>query len=325
MYTLEELDKIVDRTVFALSPDKEPKGLYDPIRYMLSIGGKRLRPKMCLLTYNLFSEQMDNSILYPAIALEMFHEYTLIHDDIMDNSDTRRGCLTVYRKWDRNTAILSGDTMSTEAFLLLSYVQAPYLGEALRMFSEMAIKVCEGQQYDMDFEDMPFITREDYLKMIGYKTSALIACSAELGALLGGASQLERKALYEYGWNIGIAFQIMDDYLDTFGDEKTFGKKIGGDIVNNKKTWLLTEAFRLASAWQRKSLQEILAMGEESRADKVEAMQQMYIELGVKETAMEEVAQCRRQVEESLTHIKLDESKKELLMAFAQQLIYREK
>ena len=325
MYSLEELDRIIERMTGVVCREKEPCNLYDPIGYMMSIGGKRIRPKMCLLTYGLFSNQYDNSILYPAMALEMFHEFTLLHDDIMDKSDTRRGHTTVYRKWNQNIAILSGDVMSIEAYRLLGYVNPQYLKKAMDLFTDMAVKVCEGQQYDMDFENLPFITMDDYMSMIGLKTAVLIACSAKMGALLAGAQDEVCDALYRYGYQIGLAFQITDDYLDTFGNERTFGKKIGGDIANNKKTWLLVEAFRLADASQRRTLEELLNLDDSHKEEKFDSMRRLYEDLGVKEKAIEAMDLCKRKADESIAAVNLSDVQKNLMDSFANQLIYREK
>ena len=193
----------------------EPAGLYDPLRYMMEIGGKRIRPRLCLTTYSLYKDDLTEEILSPAAALEVFHSFTLIHDDIMDKADVRRGVPTVYKKWNENTAILSGDVMSIESYKLLAKAPASVLPEALALFSKTAAEVCEGQQYDMDFEDMESVPMEDYLKMIGLKTAVLIACSAKMGALIGGASAQECDLLYKFGYDIGLAFQIADDWLDT--------------------------------------------------------------------------------------------------------------
>lgn len=325
MYSLEELDRIIERMTGLVCREKEPCNLYDPIGYMMSIGGKRIRPKMCLLTYGLFSSQYDNAILYPAMALEMFHEFTLLHDDIMDKSDTRRGHTTVYRKWNQNIAILSGDVMSIEAYRLLSSVNPKYLKKALDLFTEMAVQVCEGQQYDMDFESLPFITMDDYMSMIGLKTAVLIACSAKMGALLAGAPDEVCDALYGYGYQIGLAFQITDDYLDTFGDERTFGKKIGGDIANNKKTWLLVEAFRLADASRRETLEALLRMDGPQGGKKFNAMRKLYEDLGVKEKALEAMDMCKRKADLAIAGINLSDREKQQMDSFANQLIYREK
>ncbi|MBQ0025476.1 MAG: polyprenyl synthetase family protein [Bacteroidales bacterium] len=325
MYSLEELDKIVARSVSSVCGTAEPENLYAPIRYMMSIGGKRIRPKMCLLVYSLFHNEIGKEVLYPALSLEMFHEFTLVHDDIMDRSETRRGNLTVYRKWSQNTAILSGDVMSIAAYDLLSCASDKYLRKAMEIFTKMAVEVCEGQQYDMDYEDMPFITMDDYMKMIGRKTAVLIACSAKMGALLSGAEESACDALYEFGYQLGLAFQITDDYLDTFGNEKTFGKKIGGDIINNKKTWLLVEAFRLAGADRKKELSSILSLGPERSVEKIERMQKLYIDLGVKNAASAAAEECHSKAMAALDTLSLNESQRELLNEFARELTSRDK
>ena len=194
---------------------------------MMEIGGKRIRPRLCLLAYSLFKDGFTEEILSPAAALEVFHSFTLIHDDIMDKADVRRGMPTVYKKWDENTAILSGDVMSIESYKMIAKAPAAVLPEVLKLFSNTAAEVCEGQQYDMDFENMELVPMTDYLKMIGLKTAVLIACAAKMGALIGGASAEEADLLYKFGYDIGLAFQITDDWLDTYGDPAVFGKAIG--------------------------------------------------------------------------------------------------
>ena len=216
----------------------EPSGLYDPLRYMIGIGGKRVRPRLCLTAYALFRDSFDEKILEPAAALEIFHSFTLIHDDIMDKSDMRRGVPTVYRKWDSNTAIISGDVMSIDSYRRIAMAPASVLPEVLDLFTTTAAQVCEGQQYDMDFENTKDIPMESYMKMIGLKTAVLIACSAKLGAIIAGADSRASDLLYKFGYDLGLAFQITDDYLDTYGDPSVFGKKIGGDIIQNEDvTW----------------------------------------------------------------------------------------
>ncbi len=325
MYTLEEIDRILENCVKLQHISREPANLYEPLDYMMSIGGKRIRPKLCLLTYNLLSDDLNNAILFPAMALEIFHEFTLIHDDIMDRSDTRRGCPTVYRKWNENVAILSGDAMSILAYRYLSYAPEKVLPQALDLFSETAMQVCEGQQYDMDFEDLPFITREDYLEMIGLKTAVLVACSAKMGALIAGAPAEACEALYRFGYQLGIAFQITDDYLDTFGNEKVFGKKIGGDIVNNKKTWLLVESLRRADGDRKQQLENLMLLGEEARSEKVPAVRSLYIDLGVKEAAEAEILVYHRKAMEALSGAGFAPEQTRYLEQFAEALIHREK
>jgi geranylgeranyl diphosphate synthase type II len=325
MYTLEEIDRILENCSKLRHIKQEPANLYEPLDYMMSIGGKRIRPKLCLLTHNLVSDSLDNSILFPAMALEVFHEFTLIHDDIMDRSDTRRGNPTVYKKWNENVAILSGDAMFILSYKYLAYAPPAVMPAVFDLFSATAMQVCEGQQYDMDFEDMPFITREDYLSMIGLKTAVLIACAAKMGALIGGAPAEICDALYDFGYQLGMAFQITDDYLDTFGNEKVFGKKIGGDIVNNKKTWLLVECLRRADGPRKQELDRLMKLGEADRAAKVKAVSDLYIELGVKEAAEAEILVWHEKAMEALAKTGIPCERTCMLKQFAEELIHREK
>ena len=231
MATLENITARTAELFRNISFTAEPSGLYDQLRYMIAIGGKRLRPALCLLTYSIYKDSFDESILEPAAALEVFHTFTLIHDDIMDPAPLRRGQATVWKKWDEDTAILSGDVMQIDAYRRIAKAPADKLADALALFTETAAQVCEGQQYDMDFEHQAEVPMEDYAKMIGLKTGVLIACAAKMGALIAGAPQKDCEALYRYGYELGMAFQVADDYLDAFGDEKVFGKPIGGDII----------------------------------------------------------------------------------------------
>ena len=305
----------------------EPAGLYDPLRYMMEIGGKRIRPRLCLLAYSLFKEEMNPSILGPAAALEVFHSFTLIHDDIMDKADVRRGVPTVYRKWDENTAILSGDVMSIESYKLLAQAPAEVLPKALELFTTTAAEVCEGQQYDMDFEDMESVPMEDYLKMIGLKTAVLIACSAKMGALIGGADDRTCNLLYRFGYDLGLAFQIADDWLDTYSDPKVFGKAIGGDILNNKKSWLMTRAFEKAGE-RRPELLEAMAMPietDEEKAAKISKVIGIYDSLGIGEDAKNEIIKLHAQ---ALAHVETLDLRPEAAVAlenYAKNLIGRTK
>jgi len=323
MFSLEKIGEMAERAAASLMYESEPRNLYEPIEYMMSIGGKRLRPRICLMTYNLFSDKIDNSIIRPAMALELFHEFTLLHDDIMDKSDTRRGNVTVHKKWNDNVAILSGDTMSLLAYKYLADAPAEVLSKALNLFTKTAIEVCEGQQYDMDFESLSCITMEEYLKMIGLKTAVLLACSAKMGALLAGADNKVADALYNYAYQLGLAFQITDDYLDTFGDEHLFGKKIGGDIANNKKSWLLVSCMKKAQGADREKLFEIMKMKE--RDAKVEAMQQLYVELGIKEEALTAILSYEEKAMEALQPAALSTEQTLQLENFAKKLLNREK
>ena len=302
MMTENHIDSITRELFENLRFTEEPRGLYDPLRYMMEIGGKRIRPRLCLLAYSLFKEDMTPEILGPAAALEVFHSFTLIHDDIMDKADVRRGVPTVYRKWDENTAILSGDVMSIESYKLVAKAPAGVLPEALNLFSTTAAQVCEGQQFDMDFEDEESVPMKDYLKMIGLKTAVLIACSAKMGALIAGADEKTCEHLYRYGYDLGLAFQIADDWLDTYSDPKVFGKAIGGDILNNKKSWLLTRAFEKAGE-RRAELLDAMAMpveSEEQKAAKIRTVIGIYDSLGIGEEAKAEIIRLHSQ---ALAHV----------------------
>lgn len=325
MLSQEDIENIISRSILNLDLKGEPESLYQPLEYMISVGGKRVRPRLCLTVFNLFSDNVGNDIIYPAIALEMFHEFSLLHDDIMDNSDTRRNQPTVFKKWGTNKAILSGDVMLLLAYKYMSFCNAEVMPEALRLFTDTAIKVCEGQQFDMDFEEKPFITMSDYISMIGLKTGVLLACSAKMGALIAGASREIRDALYQFGYRLGLAFQIADDYLDTFGDQQIFGKKIGDDIVNDKKTWLQVECIRRAEGADKERLASILEMGEEMREEKVAAMQQLYIDLGIKDDARDAILEYHNKAFEAISGIGLNEVQTRQLHQFAEQLIHREK
>ncbi|MBQ8855082.1 MAG: polyprenyl synthetase family protein [Bacteroidales bacterium] len=304
---------------------QEPSGLYDPLRYMIEIGGKRIRPRLCLTAYALFKDSFTEEILSPAAAIEVFHSFTLIHDDIMDKADVRRGVPTVYRKWDENTAILSGDVMSIESYRMIAKAPAFALPAVLALFSDTAAQVCEGQQYDMDFEDLPQVPMEDYLKMIGLKTAVLIACSAKMGALIAGASAEEADLLYKFGYDLGLAFQITDDWLDTYGDPAVFGKAIGGDILNNKKSWLLTRALEKAGT---ERFAEALAMPistDEEKEAKIAAVKKLYEELGIGEEAKEEIRRFHNQAMGYVEKLNLGKIKSEMLHRYADMLLGRRK
>ena len=306
----------------------EPAGLYDPLRYMMEIGGKRIRPRLCLTAYSLFKDEFSEEILAPAAALEVFHSFTLIHDDIMDKADVRRGVPTVYRKWDENTAILSGDVMSIESYKLVAKAPAAVLPEVLTLFSKTAAEVCEGQQYDMEFENMQQVPMADYMKMIGLKTAVLIACAAKMGAIIGGASVQQCELLYKFGYDVGLAFQVTDDWLDTFGDPAVFGKAIGGDILNNKKTWLMIKALEKASAEEFEALHRAMEMpiGTDSqKAEKIAEVKRIYDVLNVGEEARQEIVRLHEQARGYVAGLGLSEEAATLLRNYAAALIGRNK
>jgi len=292
MHLEEHIDSLLEKTFASIDFPSEPSGLFDPLRYMISIGGKRLRPKLCLLAYSLFREDFSNSIVQPAVALEVFHNFTLIHDDIMDRSPLRRGMETVWKKWGEDSGVLSGDAMCIDSYRRMAMAPKAVLPEVLDLFTDTAMKVCEGQQLDMDFESAREIPMQDYIKMIGLKTGVLIACAAKLGALIAGASKEDCDNLYLYGYNIGLAFQICDDYLDAYGEAKTLGKPIGGDICNDKKCWLTTRSLEKASPEVKSSLADALSMPcgtDEERAAKIAAVKGFYDTLSIPDEANSEI------------------------------------
>ena len=267
-----------------------PEGLYDPLRYMISLGGKRIRPRLCLLTYGIFRDSLGRWILEPAAGLEVFHSFTLIHDDIMDRSALRRGSQTVWKKWNEDTAILSGDVMCIDAYKRMAMAPKQVLPQVLNLFSQTASQVCDGQQMDMDFEKRDRVPMEEYMKMIGLKTGVLIACAAQLGALIGGANAYSQQCLYCYGYNLGLAFQVADDYLDAYGDEKVFGKPIGGDILNEKKSWLTIRACEKGAQGVMAALREP-AGSEAGKAAKIARVKALYDSVDVASDARQTIAE----------------------------------
>ena len=326
MATLENITARTAELFRNISFTAVPSGLYDPLRYMIAIGGKRLRPALCLLTYSIYKDSFDESILEPAAALEVFHTFTLIHDDIMDRSPLRRGQATVWKKWDEDTAILSGDVMQIDAYRRIAKAPADKLADALALFTETAAQVCEGQQYDMDFEHQAEVPMEDYAKMIGLKTGVLIACAAKMGALIAGAPQKDCEALYRYGYELGMAFQVADDYLDAFGDEKVFGKPIGGDIIQRKKSWLTLRA--LEKTADKQALLGALDLPSdtaEQKTAKIAAVKDIYCELGVDSDAKAEVVRYNSRALDAVRSLELSPEALALLTAFADRLVGRAK
>ena len=279
----------INKAIENLDWSKEPKGLYEPIAYTLASGGKRLRPTLAMTAAEIFGGK-EEDVLPAALALEVFHNFTLLHDDVMDRALVRRGRETVHVKWNDNTAILSGDQMLIEAYKLLEGVPADKLGKVLCWFNEMATGICEGQQYDVDFEHASQVSLSDYLMMIEKKTAVLLANALRTGGYIAGADEAEQEALYEYGRHIGLAFQIQDDLLDVYGDPKTFGKAIGGDICCNKKTYLLLTALETAPAEDKAELLEWLLVSDRDQ-EKIAAVTALYTRLGVREACEVEMEQ----------------------------------
>jgi geranylgeranyl diphosphate synthase, type II len=281
MYTHAELKELIERAIVNLSFNSESEKLIEPVRYILSIGGKRLRPVTSLMSCNLFSDKIDDAIL-PATGLEIFHNYTLVHDDIMDQASVRRNFPTVHSKWNLNQAILSGDVMAFIANECILQARSSVLLRVFKTFNKAAIEVCIGQQLDMDFEKAAFVTQEEYLRMVELKTAVLLAASFKIGAIIGNADDKETDLLYDFGKNLGIAFQIQDDLLDIYGDVKVFGKTSGGDIVTNKKTFPFIKAMELASGDILKKLQEQFIIKEFDPETKVKTVMNIYDQLNIK-------------------------------------------
>ncbi len=322
MNTLEQVHEIVEQEIARLNWEREPIGLYAPIEYTLALGGKRIRPALVLLATDMFDGDLKHS-MPAALAVEVFHNFTLLHDDVMDKADVRRGKPTVHKKWNENTAILSGDQMLIEAYKLLVETESSQLKAVHHLFSTMASEVCEGQQYDMDFEQRTDVTIDEYIKMIRLKTAVLLGTALKMGALISDASHEDQEALYDFGINLGLAFQLKDDYLDVYGDEKTFGKAIGGDIMCNKKTYLLITALQEAKSGAKQELEYLLKGNNYNASEKIAAVTDIYNRLGVNQTCDRAIAHYNNLAMESLERLSVADERKEALRALAAKLMKR--
>jgi len=324
MYSIKECRVIVEDELLKLASEfpPRPERLFKPIEYILGIGGKRIRPILVLLANNLFDDKIDQA-LYPAIAVEVFHNFTLLHDDIMDNSSLRRGQKTVNELWDDNIAILSGDAMSILSYQLLNKSNPQKLPYILSEFNKMAMEVCEGQQYDMDFEEMDEVAESDYINMIRLKTAVLIAGSLKIGAICGNASEKDANLIYEFGINIGLAFQLQDDYLDIFGDQDEFGKRIGLDIIARKKNLLLIKAYELANLNQKELLHKTINSNSITDDEKVEIVRNLYLDLDLKQYTKDRMTQMYDKAMLSLESIDVEVNKKTELISLAHSLFNR--
>ncbi|MBS1637230.1 MAG: polyprenyl synthetase family protein [Bacteroidetes bacterium] len=301
-----------------------PHELYDPLHYILSSGGKRIRPLLCLVGCDLFNKPYTKAIP-AALAIELFHNFSLIHDDILDNAPLRRGKPTVHEKWNTNIAILSGDGMLVNAFEQLALAEKEHVKDLLALFSKTAMEVCEGQQFDMNFESQSQVSVDDYLAMITGKTAVLLGCSLQMGAICAGASKEEQNHLYEFGKHVGIAFQVLDDVLDVYAkDAGKFGKQVGGDIIANKKTWLLLEAFEKADGKQKERLKALLNMPATQATEKVNGVMALYDELGIRELALKEADSHTQNALQHLDLLEVDAEKKNHLRQLALHLLARE-
>lgn len=323
MYKTEELANAINHYIDSLAYNPQPAGLYDPIRYVLSAGGKRMRCILMLMAYNMYKDDVE-SIFNNAAGLETYHNFTLLHDDLMDRADMRRGRPTVHKKWDDNTAILSGDAMIIMAYQLMSQNAGPRHGLVLDAFSQAALGVCEGQQYDMEFEKRDNVTEGEYLEMIRLKTSVLLAAALQIGALLAGASEADAHYLYEFGEKVGLAFQLQDDYLDVYGDPKVFGKKIGGDILCNKKTFMLINALALCDEQTRKELQGWIDKEDFDADEKIHAVTAIYDKVGIKDVCRAKMRQLYDEGFAAFNQISVDENRRAVLKDYVEQLMGRE-
>ena len=326
IYSIADIEKLVNDSVRRISFtfNEPPLTLFEPIEYILSIGGKRLRPVMALLSANLFSDEIELA-LPSAIAVEIFHNFSLLHDDLMDRADMRRGHLTVHKKWNDNTAILSGDAMLIEAYKYLANVPSKLLSPLLDIFTQTALEVCQGQQYDMDFESRTNVEEKEYLEMIRLKTAVLIACALKMGAMSVDAPETDADLLYRFGINIGMAFQLKDDLLDVYGDSKTFGKNIGGDILCNKKTFLLIKALERSNPVQRRELEKWLDASDYDAAEKINAVKGIYDELKLRNFTDNFIEQYYLSALDCLSEVSAPEFRKKELYSLLENLMYREK
>ncbi|MBO7102683.1 MAG: polyprenyl synthetase family protein [Bacteroidaceae bacterium] len=321
MYATKELTQKINMAVEGIQYNAEPRNLYDPIRYILSIGGKRIRPLLMLMGYNLYKEDVD-TIMDNALALETYHNFTLLHDDLMDKSDLRRGNPTVHKKWNENTAILSGDTMLIMAYQLFN--KGVQNETAWSAFIDATLGVCEGQQYDIDFETRNDVTEAEYMEMIRMKTSLLLGYALKIGAILGGADQEDVENLYTFGEKMGLAYQLQDDLLDVYGDPTKFQKKLGGDIVENKKTFMLIQAYLHADSTQKAELDHWMNVKDFNPEEKIAAVTHLYNILSIDKLAQQKIEDIFAESLKSLNRVKVAEEKKAELRLFANKLMGRE-
>jgi len=323
MHTIPQLQQLITDALAKKTYGDHPVELYEPISYIMSLGGKRLRPCLLLMACDLFGGDVEQAI-QPALAIEVFHNFTLMHDDIMDKAPLRRGKQTVHEKWNPNIAILAGDVMMVEANKLMMQVADHILRPVLDTFNETAVGVCEGQQIDMNFEVLDNVTIAEYINMIRLKTAVLLGGALKIGAIIGGAKPADASLLYDFGVQLGIAFQLQDDILDVYGDPEKFGKQVGGDILSNKKTYLLIKAIELAQGDTLKELNRWLNATGYNPAEKVAAIKAIYNQLSVKEQAEAEMNQYARMAISNLRWIKLGEDRKSIIAQFADDLLVRE-
>ena len=323
MYKPEELLKKVNEALDGLVYDRKPFSLYEPIQYVLAIGGKRVRPVLMMLAYNLYKDD-PLRIMTQAIGLETYHNFTLLHDDLMDQADMRRGHETVHKRWNPNQAILSGDTMLLQAFERIEACEVDKVKDVFATFLQTTYEIGEGQQLDVEFETRNDVREEEYIEMIRLKTSVLLACAVKIGAILAGASKEDQENLYKFGEQIGLAFKLQDDLLDVYGDPKVFGKNIGGDITSNKKTYMLINAVNRANDVQRQELMGWIEAKDFDREEKVKAVTRLYDEIGIRQLCEQKMETYYEQAQQYLSKVSVAEERKAELQAYAASMMKRQ-
>lgn len=322
MYTVEQLTEKISQAEKEMDYIRKPEGLYKPVKYILSCGGKKIRPLLLLMAYNLYRDDVD-TVMDVALGLELYHNHTLMHDDVMDKSDLRRNKPTVHKVWNENTAILSGDAMLLLACKYMLSAGKDCVDKIMPLFVETGLQICEGQQMDMEFETMSNVTADEYIEMIRLKTAVLLACALKCGAILGGASEEDAARLYEFGINMGLTFQLQDDLLDVYGDTQVFGKNIGGDILSDKKTYLLIKATELASPEQREVLERYIGNQNSDPQEKIKAVTYIYNSLNVRGLCEERMEEYYDTAMEVLEDIGVPREKKQALRELAAKLLHR--
>jgi len=322
MHSIQEYQDFFNQYLSEKTVDKEPVNLYRPISYILEMGGKRLRPVLTLMTAEIFETNYKNA-LDAALAIEIFHNFSLVHDDIMDDAPLRRGEKTVHEKWNINTGILSGDLMLIISYCFFESYESIIFNELTKLFNEVAIEVCEGQQYDIDFEERNDVTIAEYLKMIKYKTAVLVAAAMKMGALIAKSSKKDAQAIYDFGLNLGIAFQLQDDYLDAFGNPKTFGKQVGGDIIENKKTYLYLKSLELSSSRDSEKLIQLFSIRPEDTTDKVKTVKHIFENCGAAKQTQKEIFNYTQKAFSIIETLNIDQDKKTILRMFGENLMNR--
>jgi geranylgeranyl diphosphate synthase type II len=322
MHTIQEYQEFILEYLQSQHQIKEPKNLYEPIHYILGLGGKKIRPVLTLMSAEVFDADYKKA-LPAAMAVEVFHNFSLIHDDIMDDAPLRRGHETVHEKWDTNTGILSGDAMLILAYQYFEKYEPKIFRDLAKLFSKTALEVCEGQQWDVDFENRDDVTIPDYLKMIEYKTAVLVAASMKMGAIIAETSEENAQLIYEFGLNLGLAFQLQDDYLDAFGDPETFGKQVGGDIIENKKTYLYLKAVAFASPEENEQLMHLYSIQPQDNSDKIKSVKEIFLATGAAQATKEAIQEYTLKAFQTLQKLKIATEKKERLQAFGENLMGR--